>query len=96
MLAPGQWRARRPAYPAVIEPRADEAVFPKPARNGFQATNADYYLRTWRIDTLVAVGFALRSGLFHACMGARHRNYRVIVLWDCMDPADHEIGRAHV
>jgi hypothetical protein len=89
LLAPPQWRARRPTYPPVIEPRDDEPVFPKDSKDGFQTTNADYYLRTWGVDTLIAVGFALGSCLFHTCMGARHRNYRVIVLRDCTDPPGH-------
>jgi nicotinamidase-related amidase len=81
-----QWRACLPSYLPAVVPRADEADFPKDSKDGFETTNADYYLKTWGVTTLVAVGFALRSCLYHTCLGARHRNYRVILLRDCTTP----------
>jgi nicotinamidase-related amidase len=81
-----QWRSCPPRYMAAIAPRADEADFPKDSKDGFQTTNVDYYLKSWGITTLVAVGFALRSCLYHTCLGARHQNYRVILLRDCTTP----------
>ncbi len=83
---PPQWTGAIPAYHAAFAPAADEADFPKSSKDGFQSTNADYYLRSWGITTLLAVGFALRSCLYHTCMGARHHNYRVILLRDCTTP----------
>lgn len=85
-FAPPQWRTKPAAYPAAIAPLDHEPDFPKDSKDGFQTTNADYYLKTWGIDTLIAVGFALRSCLYHTCLGARHRNYRVILLRDCTTP----------
>lgn len=78
-----QWRSVRPAYHPTIAPLDSEADFPKASKDGFLTTNADYYLKSWSIDTIIAVGFALRSCLYHTCMGARHRNYRVLLLRDC-------------
>jgi len=83
---PPQWTGAIPTYHAAIAPAADEADFPKSSKDGFQSTNADYYLRSWGITTLLAVGFALRSCLYHTCMGARQHNYRVILLRDCTTP----------
>ena len=81
-----QWRSCPPIYIPAIAPRTDEADFPKDSKDGFQTTNADYYLKSWGITTLVAVGFALRSCLYHTCLGARQLNYRVILLCDCTTP----------
>jgi nicotinamidase-related amidase len=81
-----QWRSWQPTYPASIAPLLGEPDFPKSSKDGFETTNADYYLKSWGIDTLIAVGFALRSCLYHTCMGARHRNYRVVMLRDCTTP----------
>jgi nicotinamidase-related amidase len=81
-----QWRACPPLYLEAIAPHADEADFPKDSKDGFQTTNVDYYLKSWGITTLIAVGFALQSCLYHTCLGARHQNYRVILLRDCTTP----------
>jgi nicotinamidase-related amidase len=83
---PPQWVGSTPAYHPAIAPAPDEADFPKSSKDGFQSTNADYYLRSRGITTLLAVGFALRSCLYHTCMGARHHNYRVVLLRDCTTP----------
>jgi hypothetical protein len=53
-----QWTGALPAYHSAIAPAPDEADFPKSSKDGFQTTNADYYLRSWGITTLLAVGFA--------------------------------------
>lgn len=81
-----QWRSVRPAYHPSIAPLESEADFPKDSKDGFQTTNVDYYLKSWGIETIIAVGFSLRSCLYHTCMGARHNNYRVIMLRDCTTP----------
>ena len=83
---PPQWAGAPPTYHPAIAPKPDEADFPKSSKDGFQSTNADYYLRSWGVTTLLAVGFALRSCLYHTCMGARHHNYRVVLLRDCTTP----------
>lgn len=83
---PPQWRSRPTRYLPAIAPVPGEPDFPKDSQDGFATTNADYYLKTWGVTTLVAVGFALRSCLYHTCMGARRRNYRVIMLRDCTTP----------
>lgn len=82
-----QWRSVRPAYHPSIAPLETEPDFPKESKDGFETTNADYYLKSWGIETIIATGFALRSCLYHTCMGARHRNYRVILLRDCTTPS---------
>lgn len=64
----------------------NEAEFQKANRNGFVGTFADQYLRTWQIETLVFTGFSLKSCLYHTCVGAQERNYRVVALRDCVCP----------
>lgn len=81
-----QWQVHLPTYLSLIAPQTDEADFAKSSKDGFQTTNADYYLKTWGITSLIVVGFALRSCVYHTCMGARYRNYRVILLRDCTTP----------
>lgn len=85
-FAPPQWVGALPSYHPAIVPQAHEADFPKSSKDGFQTTNADYYLRSWGITTLIAMGFALRSCLYHSCLGARHHNYRVILVRDATTP----------
>jgi nicotinamidase-related amidase len=77
------WKPMLPNFNKLIEPLPDEAVIPKSHKDGFNGTILDYYLKTWNIDTIIAVGFHLKSCLFHTCIGARHNNYRVIMLRDC-------------
>jgi nicotinamidase-related amidase len=86
-LGPRGWKPIQPDYAPSIAPRDDEPEFQKAQRNGFQDTFVEQYLRTWGIDTLVVVGFSLRSCLYHTVHGAVEHNYRAIVLRDCTCPA---------
>ncbi|CAG7637119.1 isochorismatase family cysteine hydrolase [Paenibacillus allorhizosphaerae] len=79
------WKPLNPSYNPLIAPLPVEAVIPKSGKDGFHGTVLDYYLKTWEVDTIIAVGFHLKSCLFHTCMSARHHNYRVILLRDCTD-----------
>lgn len=95
------WKPLTPKFNKLIQPLVNVPVIPKSHKDGFNGTVLDYYLKTWNIDTVIAVGFHLKSCLFHTCMGARHNNYRVIMLRDCTssnefpdtaDPANPEGG----
>jgi len=77
------WKPLTPFFNKLIQPLESEAVIPKSHKDGFNGTMLDYYLKTWNIETIIAVGFHLKSCLFHTCIGARHNNYRVIMLRDC-------------
>ncbi|WP_308634934.1 isochorismatase family protein [Paenibacillus silvisoli] len=79
------WNPLTPTFNPFIEPLEGEAVIPKSHKDGFNGTVLDYYLKTWNIDTIIAVGFHLKSCLFHTCLAARHHNYRVVMLRDCTD-----------
>lgn len=81
-LGPSGWKLIKPTYDPQLAPREEDAEFQKAHRNGFRDTFADQYLRTWGIDTLLFVGFSLKSCLYHTCVGAHEHNYRVIVLRD--------------
>ncbi|MBD3919857.1 cysteine hydrolase [Paenibacillus sp. PR3] len=77
------WKPLIPTFNRLIQPIEGEAIIPKSHKDGFNGTMLDYYLKTWNINTIMAVGFHLKSCLFHTCIGARHNNYRVIMLRDC-------------
>jgi nicotinamidase-related amidase len=85
-LGPSGWKPRCPTYAPELAPREADPEFQKPLRNGFPHTGADRYLRTWGIDTLVLVGFSLKSCLYHTAVGAQEHDYRVIVLRDGVCP----------
>lgn len=83
---PPGWKPVRPVYAPLLQPHDRDAEFQKAHRNGFRDTFADQYLRTWSIDTLIMVGFSLKSCLYHTAVGAYEHNYRVIVLRDGVCP----------
>ena len=83
---PPGWKPSRPAYSPAIAPLDDDPEFQKADRNGFRDTFAGAYLKTWGLDTLIAVGFSLRSCLYHTCIGAMEHNLRVVMLRDCTCP----------
>ncbi|REE69633.1 nicotinamidase-related amidase [Paenibacillus taihuensis] len=82
------WKPLVPQFNPLIRPLDNEAVIPKSHKDGFNGTMLDYYLKTWNIDTLITVGFHLKSCLFHTCVGARHNNYRVVMLRDCTNASE--------
>ena len=83
---PSDWKPSQPRYDPAIAPRFDEPDLPKFRQDGFNGSHADYYLRSWNVDTIIAVGFWLKCCLFLTCHGARWRNYRVVLLRDCTCP----------
>ncbi len=85
-LGPPGWKPTRPVYDERLAPGDQEPEFQKAHRNGFRDTFADQYLRTWGVETLLMVGFSLKSCLYHTAAGAHEHNYRVIVLRDGVCP----------
>ena len=83
---PTHWKPKQPTYDPSVAPRPDEPELPKSRQDGFDGTRTDYYLKTWNVDTIIAVGFWLKCCLFLTCLGARWHNYRVILLRDCTCP----------
>ena len=83
---PDDWRPTEPSYDPLIAPQPDEPDLPKCREDGFSGTHIDYYLRTWNVDSIVAVGFRLKCCLVQTCQGARRKNYRVVMLRDCTCP----------
>lgn len=82
----GGWKPGLPVFDASVAPCSDEPVLGKWHYDGFAEGHVDYYLRTWNVDTIIAVGFRLPCCLFQTCLGARTHNYRVILLRDCTCP----------
>ncbi len=85
-LRADDWQPTIPEYGPEIAPMAGEAILPKVHQDAFQGSHVDYYLRTWGIDTILVVGFYLECCVYQTCLGARLRNYRVILLRDCTSP----------
>lgn len=80
------WPLQLPEYPANVAPLPHEPRFQKSGKDGFASTEADYYLRSLGVGSLIVAGFALRSCVYQTCLGARHRNYRVVLLRDATCP----------
>lgn len=77
------WKPVTPTFNQLIQPLENEPVIPKWGKDGFDGTPLDYYLKTWKVDTIIAVGFHIKSCLYQTCLSARHHNYRVVMLRDC-------------
>ncbi|NKB68585.1 MAG: isochorismatase family protein [Candidatus Latescibacteria bacterium] len=73
----------RPQYLDCVAPQAGERNFPKWIWSGFHDTFLDQHLRSWKIETLLVVGYSRRACLHYTCAEAVGRNYRVILLRDC-------------
>jgi len=80
------WRPSQPTWSPSINPDHDEPMIAKSAQSGFVNTYLDRYLRSWGIDTIIAVGFSFKSCLFYTLVSAYEHNYRVIFLRDGTDP----------
>lgn len=87
------WIPLSPTFNHLIKPLNNEAIIPKSFKDGFNGTVLYYYLKTWNIDTLIVVGFHMKSCLYQTCLSARHNNYRVIMLRDCTDSFEFEDTR---
>ena len=83
---PEHLRPVLPEYDPNIRPLADEPELPKCRLDAFDGTHLDYYLRSWGIDTVFVAGFRLVGCVYQTCLGARLRNYRLVLLRDCTCP----------
>jgi nicotinamidase-related amidase len=73
----------------IIAPEPGEPVIKKQHYSGFFETHLDSYLRELRIRNLVTVGFDSRICLGTTVIDAMYRNYRVIVLRDCIKTGEY-------
>ncbi len=80
------WRPPTPIleYSKIIAPDEEDIVVSKQMFSGFFETNLDSVLRNRRIRNLVVTGFDSRICLGSTVNDALFRNYRVIVLRDCV------------
>jgi nicotinamidase-related amidase len=79
-------RPKQPRWADCIAPHHDEPTIAKRSQNAFVGSYLDTYLRSWKIETLIAVGFSFKSCLFYTLVGAFEREYRVVLLRDGTDP----------
>lgn len=80
------WREPTPilAHSKVIAPDEHDVVVRKQMYSGFFETNLDSVLRNRGVRNLVVVGFDSRVCLGSTVTDALFRNYRVVVLRDCV------------
>jgi ureidoacrylate peracid hydrolase len=73
----------------VIAPEPGEPLIKKQHYSGFFETHLDSYLRELRTRNLITVGFDSRICLGTTVIDAMYRNYRVIVLRDCIKTGEY-------
>jgi nicotinamidase-related amidase len=80
------WKAPTPIleHSKVIAPDDDDVLIRKQYYSGFHETELDSTLRNRGIRNLVVVGFDSRVCLGTTVTDALYRNYRVVVLRDCV------------
>ncbi len=79
-------RPVQPWWADCIAPYNDEPTIAKRSQNAFVGSYLDTYLRSWKIETLIAVGFSFKSCLLYTLVGAFEREHRVVLLRDGTDP----------
>lgn len=72
------------AHSKIIAPDDEDVVIQKQMYSGFFETSLDSTLRSRNITNIVMVGFDSRICLGSTAVDALYRNYRVIVLRDCV------------
>ena len=80
------WREPTPIlkHSKVIAPDENDVVVRKQLYSGFFETNLESVLRNRNVRNLVVVGFDSRVCLGSTVLDAVYRNYRVVVLRDCV------------
>jgi ureidoacrylate peracid hydrolase len=80
------WRPPTPIleHSKIIAPDEQDVVVPKQMYSGFFETNLESVLRNRGVRDLVVVGFDSRICLGTTVTDALYRNYRVVVLRDCV------------
>jgi nicotinamidase-related amidase len=80
------WKAPTPIleHSTVIAPDDDDVLIRKQYYSGFHETELDSALRNRGVRNLVVVGFDSRVCLGTTVTDALYRNYRVVVLRDCV------------
>jgi len=77
------------AFSKIIAPEEGEYVIKKQVYSGFFETHLDSLLRSLNARNLVTVGFDSRICLGTTVIDAMYRNYRVIVLRDCISTGEY-------
>ena len=72
------------AYSNIIAPAPGDIVVQKTMYDSFFETTLDTVLRNLGAKYLICVGFSAEICLLNTVIGAMYRNYRVIVLRDCV------------
>ena len=77
------------AFSKVIAPEADDYLIKKQHYSGFFETHLESLLKELGARNLVTVGFDSLICLHATVLDALYRNYRVIVLRDCVGTTEH-------
>ncbi len=76
-----------------LKPAAGDHVVWKRKGSAFYSTDLELMLRSWGIDTVIIAGVVTNGCIANTVIGARERDFNVIVLSDCcaaMMPEDDE------
>ncbi len=73
--------------PALFKP-GDYVVHNKKRYSAFYMTDLEFVLKTLGADTVIVTGIYTSSGCLATSFEANVRDYRVIMLEDCMDSMD--------
>ena len=77
------------AFSRIIAPEADDYLIKKQHYSGFFETHLESLLKELGARNLVVVGFDAPVCLGHTVVDAMYRNYRVIVLRDCIGAPEY-------
>ena len=83
--------------PQLLDPGYDVVVYNKKRYDAFVATELDHVLRSRGVETLLLTGVNTNSCVLATTVAANSRDYRPIVVEDCvdtMDPSLHDAALA--
>jgi nicotinamidase-related amidase len=82
------WRvqnsAEKNAFVDGLEPAKDDIVFEKFAPNAFLGTGFEWWLRKYRLKTLLLAGAALETGIDGTARDALNLGYYTVIIRDCV------------
>lgn len=77
-----------------LQPQPGDFVIPKRRYSGFFATDLEILLKGLNKNTLIITGAATNVCVYATALDAQMRDYRVVVLADCVAGTDRELHRA--
>jgi nicotinamidase-related amidase len=76
--------AERNAFAEGLEPAKDDIVFEKFLPNAFLGTGFEWWLRKYRLKTLLLAGASLETGIDGTARDALNLGYYTVIIRDCV------------